>query len=73
MHGNVWEWVQDWYGNYPPGPVTDPKNSSFGKERVIRGGSWGASARHLRSTDRWSKFPFTNYLNYIGFRVAKSL
>jgi formylglycine-generating enzyme required for sulfatase activity len=39
VHGNVWEWVQDWYGNSLPGGV-DPRGPSTGSYRVIRGGSW---------------------------------
>ena len=38
--GNVWEWVQDWYGSYSEGSVTDPVGPSEGSYRVIRGGSW---------------------------------
>ena len=44
MHGNVWEWVQDWYGNYPEGPLTDPTGPESGSYRVVRGGSWGSTA-----------------------------
>ena len=40
MLGNVWEWVQDWYGHYPGGEVTDPRGPASGSERVTRGGSW---------------------------------
>ena len=40
MLGNVWEWVGDWYGDYPGGTVTDPSGPGSGSYRVIRGGSW---------------------------------
>ena len=39
MLGNVWEWVQDWHGDYPGGAVTDPRGPGSGSDRVIRGGS----------------------------------
>jgi formylglycine-generating enzyme required for sulfatase activity len=40
VHGNVREWCQDWFGNYPKGPVTDPTGPEKGSGRVLRGGSW---------------------------------
>ncbi|MEE8587464.1 MAG: SUMF1/EgtB/PvdO family nonheme iron enzyme [Acidobacteriota bacterium] len=56
MHGNVWEWVQDWYQQDYYGtrqnPDTDPQGPESGSYRVIRGGSWFTPARYCRSADR---------------------
>lgn len=40
MHGNVWEWCQDWMGDYPGGAVVDPQGPTTGSDRVFRGGYW---------------------------------
>ncbi len=51
MHGNVLEWCLDWYGNYPAGPVTDPKGrtSSTASFRKCRSGAWYNGASECRS------------------------
>ncbi len=72
MHGNVFEWCQDWFGNYPTGDVTDPKGPSKGSERVIRGGVWYGSAGFCRSAFRYSGTPDDPPVVGLGFRLALS-
>jgi formylglycine-generating enzyme required for sulfatase activity len=70
MHGNVWEWTADAWGNYETGAQTDPFNvGTSGSNRVFRGGSWRHGGTILRSALRSSYSPGARY-NYIGFRVG---
>ncbi|MDR0380258.1 MAG: formylglycine-generating enzyme family protein [Candidatus Accumulibacter sp.] len=71
MYGNVYEWVEDWFGYYPSTPETDPKGPSSGLSRVLRSGSWYNGAGSLRSSFRTSLAPDIRYGTY-GFRVALS-
>ena len=69
--GNVWEWVGDWYGNYPGGAVTDPAGPASGSERVIRGGGWYGSAASCRSAIRYRNSPgIRDHL--LGFRLLRT-
>jgi formylglycine-generating enzyme required for sulfatase activity len=69
MHGNVWEWCQDWHGKYPKGPVIDPTGPEQGRIRVLRGGCWSYSGGLCRSAFRDGDHPSLRYLN-LGFRVV---
>lgn len=69
MHGNVEEWVLDWYGSYDSKDQTDPKGRENGLFRVTRGGSHSTSPEYLRSAARSGALPEDrNFM--IGFRVA---
>ncbi len=71
MHGNVWEWCQDWYGDYPVGAVTDPSGPGTGSYRVVRGGGWDCYAYFCRSALRGRSTPAYRSGN-LGFRLALS-
>lgn len=69
--GNVWEWVQDWYGPYSEGRVTDPVGPSEGSYRVIRGGSWGIGGTDCKAAYRLPSSPGQRF-SRLGFRLART-
>jgi formylglycine-generating enzyme required for sulfatase activity len=78
MHGNVYEWCQDWHiaDYYGKSPAADPRGPASGSSRILRGGAWDYDAQRTRSADRFRYAPSAlRYFRFycIGFRVVCEL
>jgi formylglycine-generating enzyme required for sulfatase activity len=69
MHGSLWEWCHDWYGDYNASRALDPSGPANGGMRMVRGGSWRNLAAYARSAYRSYFSPDYSH-NNIGFRVV---
>ena len=73
MHGNAWQWCEDWYGAeyYATSPVNDPTGPASGNDRVLRGGPWNGGPNNIRSAERFWFAPDVRG-GSAGFRVART-
>lgn len=71
MHGNVGEWVWDYYGAYSTEAQTDPTGAETGTRRVYRGGGWNDFAKNVRSAYR-AAMPQENSNYNLGFRLVRN-
>lgn len=72
MHGNVFEWCEDWHADYQAGAVTDPKGPAKGESRVLRGGSFDFDVSEARSSNRFSGLARALRDDSYGFRLART-
>ena len=78
MLGNVFEWVQDRYGDYPGGRVTDPQGPSAGEHRVYRGCSWSSGGPYDTDCRPSPRLAWYGYIGpdqsgwHVGFRLLRA-
>ena len=72
MHGNVWEWCEDWLGDYRAEAVTDPKGPTNGTNRMLRGGAFTNNVSEARSSFRINNISPSSWHVNVGFRLARN-
>jgi formylglycine-generating enzyme required for sulfatase activity len=72
MLGNVWEWTEDWLGDYSVAAQINPTGPTTGVRKVIRGGAWWDTSEFVRSSQRAQDAHPGRQDNGIGFRVARN-
>lgn len=72
VHGNVYEWCADWYGEYSASSQRDPTGPATGPFRITRGGCWGGGLKYCRSANRGNVVPGKRWVS-TGFRLAATI
>ncbi len=72
MHGNIFEWCEDWHEEYPFA-IIDPKGPGTGNRRVLRGRCfYGRGGSKARSSARGGNKPTYRVSDGGGFRLART-